>query len=150
MRTTDVTMHINMGFLDGPEERKMTNEEIEKNIDNLRTHICDVLPKPELLGQEDKIQEIEFKSLEIGEWTSTEHGVWGSLIQQPQVTYNMQLTVSIKHKHPLSYGTVAMVINGIHDSGELYPITIEENANHFLFPFSCKVSDINDGVCLGH
>ena len=150
MRTTHVTMNINMGFLDGLTERRMTRKEIEANMLVLRCHMCDVLFEPDVLGLEDKIKKIGFKSLEIGEWTSTEHGTDGSLTPQAPVTYNMQLSVSIQHKHPLGYDTVAEVINAIHDNGASFPITFEEDANYFLYPFSCKISDMDDGVCVGH
>ena len=147
MRTTDVIMRINMGFSD---ERKLTEREMESNLVELRCHMCDVLPEPDTLGLEGKINRIEFKSLEIGEWTATDHGTDGSLTPQAPVTYTMQLTVSIHHKTPLSFNTMAEVINAIHDNGASFPITFEEDANYFLYPFSCNISDMDDGICLGH
>lgn len=150
MLTTDVTMNFNMGFLDGHTERKMTAQEMESKLVELRCHVIDVLPEPDVLGLEDKIKKIAFKTLEIGEWSSTEHGTNGSLTPQAPVTYNLQLTVSIQHKQSLGYDTVAEVINAIHDNGASFPITFEEDANYFLYPFSCNVSDMDDGVCVGH
>jgi hypothetical protein len=150
MRTTDVTLKINMGFLDGLTERKMTREEMDSKLVELRCHMCDVLPDPDVLGLEGKIKKIGFKSLEIGEWASTEHGTDGSLTPQALVTYGMQLVASIQHEAPLSFATVAEVINAIHDNGASFPITFEEDANYFLYPFSCNISDMDDGICLGH
>ena len=150
MRTTDVTLKINMGFLDGLTERKMTREEMESKLVELRCHMCDVLPDPDVLGLEGKIKKIGFKSLEIGEWASTEHGTDGSLNPQALVTYGMQLVASIQHEAPLSFATVAEVINAIHDNGASFPITFEEDANYFLYPFSCNISDMDDGICPGH
>jgi hypothetical protein len=66
------------------------------------------------------------------------------------VTYGMQLVVSIQHEIPLSFTTVAEVINAIHDNGASFPITFEEDENYFLYPFNSEVSDMDDGICLGH
>lgn len=150
MRTTDVTLKINMGFLDGLTERRMTREEMESKLVELRCHMCDMLPEPDVLGLEEKIQRIAFKSLELGEWTECDIGAWVSLTPHPPVTYGMQLVVSIQHKAPLSFATVAEVINAIHDNGASFPITFEEDANYFLYPFNSEVSDMDDGICLGH
>jgi hypothetical protein len=62
----------------------------------------------------------------------------------------MQLVVSIQHEIPLSFTTVAEVINAIHDNGASFPITFEEDENYFLYPFNSEVSDMDDGICLGH
>lgn len=150
MRTTDVNLKINMGFLDGLTERRMTREEMESKLVELRCHMCDMLPEPDVLGLEEKIQRIAFKSLEFGEWTECDIGAWVSLTPHPPVTYGMQLVVSIQHKAPLSFATVAEVINAIHDNGASFPITFEEDANYFLYPFNSEVSDMDDGICLGH
>ncbi len=150
MRTTDVTLKINMGFLDGLTERRMTREEMESKLVELRCHMCDMLPEPDVLGLEEKIQRIAFKSLELGEWTECDIGAWVSLTPHPPVTYGMQLVVSIQHKAPLSFATVAEVINAIHDNGASFPITFEEDANYLLYPFNSEVSDMDDGICLGH
>lgn len=150
MRTTDVTLKINMGFLDGLTERRMTREEMESKLVELRCHMCDMLPEPDVLGLEEKIQRIAFKSLELGEWTECDIGAWVSLTPHPPVTYGMQLVVSIQHKAPLSFATVAEVINAIHDNGASFPITFEEDENYFLYPFNSEVSDMDDGICLGH
>lgn len=150
MRTTDVTLNLNMGFLDGLTERKLTRNEMESKLVELRCHMCDMLPEPDVLGLEETIQRIAFKSLELGEWTACDIGAWVSLTPHPPVTYGMQLVVSIQHEIPLSFTTVAEVINAIHDNGASFPITFEEDENYFLYPFNSEVSDMDDGICLGH
>jgi hypothetical protein len=150
MLTTDVIMHINMGFLDGATEHKMDEKEVQTNYAELKQHLCDILPEPDVLGLEDKIQQIEFKSLEIGKWTSCHYGTYASLTPNPPVSYNLQLTVSIQHEKCLSFDTVAEVINGIHDNGASFPITFEEYPNYVLYPFHSSVSDMDDGICVGH
>lgn len=150
MRTTDLIMHINMGFLDGLTEQKMDDTKIRTNFEELQRHLCDILPEPDVLGLEDKIERIEFKSFEIGDWTSCEYGTNVSLTPNPPVSYNMQLTVSIQHENCLDFDTVAEVINGIHDNGAAFPITFEEDTHYFLYPFHCDVSDMDDGICVGH
>lgn len=143
-------MKINIGFLDGPTERKMTRTEMESNMMQLRMHMCNILPEPDVLGLEDTIHRIAFKSLEIGEWTSSDYGTWSSLTPSSPTTYGIQLTVSIQHEDPLPIGTVSEVINAIHDAGAAFPITFEEDENYFLFPFNSAVSDLDDGFCVGH
>lgn len=150
MRTTDVTLKINMGFLDGLTERKMTREEMESKLVELRCHMCDMLPEPDVLGLEETIQRIAFKSLELCECMACDIGACVSLTPHAPVTYGMQLVVSIQHEAPLSFATVAEVINAIHDNGASFPITFEEDANYFLYPFNSEVSDMDDGICLGH
>jgi prepilin-type processing-associated H-X9-DG protein len=136
MLATDVTMNFNMGFLDGHTERKMTAHEMKSKLVELRCHVIDVLPEPYVLGLEDKIKKIAFKTLEIGEWTDhgTEEG------SQSPVSYAMKLTVSIQHKQPLAHDTAVEVINAIHDNGASFPFTLEEDANYFLYPFRFRTT----------
>lgn len=150
MRTTDVTLNLNMGFLDGETERRMTRNEMESKLVELRCHMCNILPEPHVLGLEENIQRIAFKSLEFGEWTACDVGAWVSLTPHPPVNYGMQLVVSIQHEIPLSFTTVAKVIDAIHDNGASSPMTFEEDENYFLHPFNSEVSDLDDGICLGH
>jgi hypothetical protein len=142
IRTTDVIMQINMGFLDGPNERKLGVKYLRDNFTYMKCHMCNMLPEPEDLGQEAAIQRIAFKSLEIGEWTS--------LTPNPPVTYNMQLTVEIQHEAPLHFPTVAAVIEAIYRNGTSFPSTIEEDANYFLYPYHSIVADLDDGICIGN
>ena len=142
IRTTDVIMQINMGFLDGPNERKLGGKDLRDNFTYMKCHMCNMLPEPENLGQEAVIQKIAFKSLEIGEWTS--------LTPNPPVTYNMQLTVVIQHKTPMSFTIVAAVIEAIYRNGTSFPFTIEEDANYFLYPYHSIVADLDDGICIGN
>jgi hypothetical protein len=150
MRTTDVTLNLNMGFLDGETERRMTRKEMESKLVELRCHMCNILPEPDVLGLEENIQRIAFKSLEFGEWTACDVGAWVSLTPHPPVNYGMQLVVSIQHEIPLSFTTVGKVIDAIHDNGASCPMTFEEDENYFLYPFNSEVSDMDDGICLGH
>lgn len=147
MLSTDVTLQFNMGFSDGPNERKMGEKEMRSRYQALRCHMCNLLPSEEDVGQ---VQRICFKSLEVGEWTSCDYGTWASLTPHPPVTYNMQLTATIKHETPLSFATVAAIIEAIYDNGTSQPFTHEEDANYFLYPYHSIISDLDDGVCCGH
>jgi hypothetical protein len=141
MPTTDVIMSLNMGFQDGPNERIMDETELRSNYTGLKCHMCNMLPMPADLGLEDQVETIAFNSLEIGgQWTSC----------APPITYAMQLVVSITHERPLSFTSVAAIIEAIHANGLSSPMTIEEDANYFLHPHQSIVSDLDDGICCGH
>jgi hypothetical protein len=141
MPTTDVIMSLNMGFQDGPNERIMDKTELRSNYTGLKCHMCNMLPMPADLGLEDQVETIAFNSLEIGgQWTSG----------APPITYAMQLVVSITHERPLSFTSVAAIIEAIHANGLSSPMTIEEDANYFLHPHQSIVSDLDDGICCGH
>ena len=144
--TTDVILQLNMGFLDGPNERKMDEKEVRSRYQALRGHMCNLLPSSEDVGIQDSVQRICFKSLEVGEWTSCDYGTWWSLTPQPPVTYNMQLTATIKHNAPLSFTSVAAIIEAIYDNGASQPFTHEEDANYFLYPYHSIISDLDDGI----
>ena len=151
MRTTDVTMNLNMGFQDGPNERRMDETELQGNYSRLKCHMCNMLPMPEDLGLESQVEKIAFKTLEIGgKWTSCEYGTWASLTKGSPVTYAMQLVVSIIHKHPLSFASVAAIIENIYDNGTSHSFAPEEDDNYFLNPYYSAVSDLDDGICCGH
>lgn len=139
MLTTDVIMKLNMGFVDGFTERKLTENELKTHFTQLRCHMCNVLPEPDVLGLEDKINRIAFKSLELGEWTPSDYGTWSSLPPSSPTTYGMQLTVSILHEAPLLDETVAEVINVIYDNGASFPLSFEEDDNYFLYPYHTAV-----------
>jgi predicted ATPase len=138
---TDITIHLNMGFMDGEEERKMKEMEAQANLAGLIQHMKDLLPEPDDLDLETKIQSIAFKSLEIGHWTSCERGTWAAL-NAPQPTpdtYNLQLTVTLHHKSPQSYATMAQVIEAIYENGANFPMTpdAEDAMPHLvLYPYS--------------
>ena len=138
---TDVTLHMNMGFMDGEEERKMQKNEAEANLDGLIQHMEDIMPGVGDLDLEDKIQSIEFKSLEVGEWSSRDRGTWAALTtpQSTPDTYNLQLTVTLHHKTPQSYATMAEVIEAIYENGANYSFTPDaEDAmpHRVLYPYS--------------
>ena len=138
---TDVTIHMNMGFMDGEEEIKMQKNEAEDNLEGLIQHMKDNMPDVGDLDLEDKIQSIEFNSLEIGQWTSCDRGTWASLTrpQSTPDTYNMQLTVTLHHKTPQSYATMAEVIEAIYENGANYSFTPDaEDAmpHRVLYPYS--------------
>lgn len=150
MLTTDVILQINMGFLDGPNERKMDEKEVRSNYTALRCHMCNILPTPADLDLDNQIQRICFKSLEVGEWTSCDYGTWASLTPNPPVTYNMQLTATIQHEIPLSFATVSKVIEAIYADGASHPFTHEEDDTYFFYPYHSIISDLDDGICCGH
>ena len=49
---TDITLHLNMGFMDGEEERKMKEMEAQANLAGLIQHMKDLLPEPDDLDLE--------------------------------------------------------------------------------------------------
>lgn len=130
-----------MGFMDGEEERKMQATEAQDNLEGLIQHMKDILPELCDLDLEDKIQRIEFKSLEVGEWTSCERGTWAALTPpQPTAdTYNLQLTLTLHHKSPQSYATMAEIIEAFYENGANFPMTPDaEDAmpHRILYPYS--------------
>lgn len=138
---TDITIQLNMGFMDGEEERKMQENEAEDNLAGLIQHMKDILPDVSDLDLEHKIQRIEFKSLEVGEWTSRDRGTWAALTtpQSTPDTYNLQLTVTLHHETPQSYATIAEVIEAIYENGANFSMTPEaEDAmpHRVLYPYS--------------
>jgi hypothetical protein len=148
MPSTDVILQLNMGFQDGPNERKMDEKEVRSNCPALRRHMCNLLPSSEDVGNPTHVQRICFKTLEVGEWTSCDYGSWASLTPHSPVTYNMQLTATIQHDDPpLSFATVAAIIEAIYDNGASHPFTHEEDANYFLYPYHSIISDLDDGIC---
>ena len=144
---TDVIMQLNMGFKDGPRERKMDTNEIRANHTALKCHMCNLLPFD---LKDAQIQRIWFKSLEVGEWTSCDYGSWASLTPHPPVSYNLKLTATIQHDTPLSFATVAAIIEEIYDNGASHPMTHEEDDYYFLYPYHSIISDLDDGICCGH
>ena len=138
---TDVTLHMNMGFMDGEEERKMQATEAQRNLEDLIQHMKDIMPDVGDLDLEDKIQTIEFKSLEVGEWSSCHRGTWAALTtpQATPDTYNLQLTVTLHYKIPQSYATIAEVIEAIYENGANLSFTPDaEDAmpHRVLYPYS--------------
>ena len=137
---TDVTLHMNMGFMDGEEERKMERNEAEDNLEGLIQHMEDIMPDVGDLDLEDKIQSIEFKSLEVGEWSSRDRGTWAALTtpQSTPDTYNLQLTVTLHHKTPQSYATIAEVIEAIYENGANFSFSPDAEAmpHRVLYPYS--------------
>ena len=134
---TDITIRLNLGFMDGEEERQMQETEAQANLEGLIQHMKDILP----VDLEAKIQCIAFKSLEIGQWTSCERGTWAALTppQKTPDTYNMQLTVTLHHKSPQSYATMANVIEAIYENGANFAFTPDaEDAmpHRILYPYS--------------
>ena len=141
---TVVTIKLNMGYMDGEEERKMQKNEAEDNLEGLIQHMKDIMPDLDDLDLESKIQSIEFNSLEIGQWTSCDRGTWASLTRpQPTPdTYNLQLTVTLHHATPQSHATMAEVIEAIYENGANYSFTPDaedaEDAmpHRVLYPYS--------------
>ena len=151
---TNVILHMNMGFMDGEEERKMQATEAEDNLAGLSQHMEDNMPDVSDLDLEDKIQRIEFKSLEVGEWSSRDRGTWAALTtpQPTPDTYNLQLTVTLHHETPQSYATIAEVIEAIYENGANFSFTPDaEDAmpHRVLYPYSSIGYDylVSEGGC---
>ena len=138
---TNVILHMNMGFMDGDEERKMQATEAEANLAGLIQHMEDNMPDVSDLDLEHKIQAIEFKSLEVGEWSSRDRGTWAALTtpQPTPDTSTLQLTVTLHHEVPQSYATIAEVIEAIYENGANFSFTPDaEDAmpHRVLYPYS--------------
>ena len=122
-----------MGFMDGEEERKMQENEAQYNVEGLIQHMKDIMPDVADLDLESKIQSIEFKSLEIGQWSSS---------QPTPDTYNLQLTVTLHHESPQSYATMTEIIEAIYENGANFAFTPDaEDAkdampHRVLYPYS--------------
>jgi predicted ATPase len=132
---------MNMGFMDGEEERKMQATEAQRNLEDLIQHMKDIMPDVGDLDLENNIQSIEFKSLEVGEWSSCHRGTWAALTtpQATPDTYNLQLTVTLHYKIPQSYATIAEVIEAIYENGANLSFTPDaEDAmpHRVLYPYS--------------
>jgi len=128
---TYVTIHMNMGYMDGEEEIKMEEKEAQENMECLIQHMKDIMPEVSDLELESKIESIEFKSLEIGEWSSPE-------------TYNLKVTVTLQHETPQSYATITEVIEAIYENGancSFTPDAEDAMPHRVLYPYSSTVHD---------
>ena len=141
IQTTDIIIQLNMGFMDGEEEKKMQDSEAKANLVGLSQHMTDLLPEIDDLNELDDIgavhiHSIEFKSLELGKWTST------SILRQWE--YEMQLTVAIRHEGRPSLSAVAAITDAIYENGANFPFTPDaEDALPYLvlYPYRHIVFD---------
>ena len=132
MRTTDVTLLLNMGFLDGEEERKMQENEAQDNLEGLIQHMKDILPDLDDLDLDTPVQSISLASLHLGHDGS----------------YSVKLTVTLSHEAPASFGTVQAIIDAIYENGANFPFTPDaEDAlpYTFLYPYHSTIADVHTG-----
>ena len=126
MHTTNVTMRINMGL----EDRILTTDEAREHFEELKSHISDIMPTPDDLdfSENDIATAIQLQSLELGKWDS----------------YNMQLTISIRHEMTIDPATMTETIaetiaEAIYENGANCPITLEDDPNYFLYPYHSSI-----------
>ena len=133
MHTTNVTMRINMGL----EDRILTTDEAREHFEELKSHISDIMPTPDDLDfSENDIAAIQLQSLELGKWDS----------------YNMQLTISIRHEMTIDPATMTETVTetiaetvaetiaeAIYENGANCPITLKDDPNYFLYPYHSSI-----------
>jgi len=160
MRTTTVRMNFNMGYMDVTEETRMSLRHAEANRDDLTQYVMDLIPVPADLDLESDIHQITFVSLELVEWSPPDEGWAEECIDEgdrASCTYIMQLTVAIHHNHPIAFNTAQAVVDAIYEGGAMFPFTPDADADAdaaefphtFLYPYHSKVSDLDDGICIG-
>lgn len=141
MRTTDVTLLLNMGFLDGEEERKMQENEAQANVLGLTQHMKDILPDLDDLDLDTPVQSISFASLHLGQLPTSFDG-------STVVTYSVKLTVTLRHEAPASFAAVQAIIDAIYENGANFPFTPDaEDAlpYTFLYPYHSTIADVHTG-----
>ena len=144
MYSTDVTFRINMGILGDfheglPGDRlRLENSEVLENFEELKTHICDILPSPDDLDHLDDgahIKEVSLKTLQLCTFG----------------LYNIQFTVTIQHDVPLKPQTIREIAEIIFEHGANSPITFDETPNYFLYPYESEIRRIvgDDEIVVG-
>lgn len=144
MHSTDVTFRINMGMLGDfheglPGDRlRLENSEVLENFEELKIHICDILPSPDDLDHLDDgahIKEVSFKTLQLCTFG----------------LYNIQFTVTIQHDVPLKHQTIREIAEIIFEHGANSPITFDETPNYFLYPYESEIRRIvgDDEMVIG-
>lgn len=137
MQTTDITLLLNMGFLDGEEERKMQENEAQDNLEGLIQHMKDILPDLDDLDLDTPVQSISFASLHLGQLPSSLDG-----------SYSVKLTVTLRHEDPASFAAVQAIIDAIYENGANFPFTPDaEDAlpYTFLYPYHSTIADVHTG-----
>lgn len=137
MQTTDITLLLNMGFMDGEEERKMQENEAQDNLEGLIQHMKDILPDLDDLDLDTPVQSISFASLLLGQLPSSLDG-----------SYSVKLTVTLRHEDPASFAAVQAIIDAIYENGANFPFTPDaENAlpYTFLYPYHSTIADVHTG-----
>lgn len=137
MQTTDITLLLNMGFLDGEEERKMQENEAQDNLEGLIQHMKDILPDLDDLDLDTPVQSISFASLHLGQLPSSLDG-----------SYSVKLTVTLCHEDPASFAAVQAIIDAIYENGANFPFTPDaEDAlpYTFLYPYHSTIADVHTG-----
>jgi hypothetical protein len=138
VRTTDITMLLNMGFLDGEEERKMQENEAQSNVLGLTQHMKDILPDLDDLDLDTPVQSISLASLHLGKWPLSD----GSHV----ATYSVKLTITLRHEAPASFAAVQAIIDAIYENGANFPFTPDaEDAlpYTFLYPYHSTIADVH-------
>jgi hypothetical protein len=156
MRTI-VTLYLNMGYMDGTEEKIMSVEQAQAALESLIQHKKDLLPEPDDLdlAPQVKVHKVLFVSLVPGK-CSCEACCPCEVCEEDEneapMSYNIQLKVAIHHKIPLSFDTANTVIETIYENGAMFPFTpdAEDAMPHFiLYPYQSSVSNMDCGICIG-
>ena len=156
MRTTDVTIQFNTGFMDGDKPIKLEGDEAKSNLEGLIQHMKDIMPDPDDLDAGD-VEKISFGSLAIGKWKSPHDSeFWASSCaaeaESVSQEYTMQLTVSIRHENAVGDLVMQSIVDAIYENGANFPFTPDaEDAlpATFFYPYHSIISDLDDGRCVG-
>jgi hypothetical protein len=132
MPNTTVTIHLNMGYMDGTQENTMTIGHAQANQAILTQHVQHCLPEPDDLDLADDVQQIKFVSLEFVKCNSDD--------ETNACMYTMQLTVAIRHEHPVAFDAVQAIVDAIYNNGAMFPCTLtldedSEISHTFLYPY---------------
>jgi hypothetical protein len=159
MRTTTISLKFNMGLTDKEDEEEkktqMRETDTHYNVIGLGRYMTSIMPTVDELELASQIHSIEFKTLELGQWASCDHGTWAQPgVGSPMRSYNMHITVSIQHEHTLTFPTMANIIDAIYDNGANRPYTPDAADDtlryNVLYPYNSSVSHMYDGICVGH
>jgi len=138
MHSTNIAFRINMGVLGYCHEKmsqhNLGTDEALQHYEELKRHMCDILPTPDDLDHlkdAAHIKGISLKTLQLSTFG----------------LYNIQFTVTIQHDVPLRPKTIREITEIIFECGANSPITLDEFPNYFLYPYeSSRVVDDHEIV----
>lgn len=126
MRTTNIKMLFNMGYLDGEEERRLQLN--DSDTASLRNHLSNIMPYPEEYG----VSAITMDSL------NTDPMQFCNDNEDDGITYGMQMCFTIHHETPLSLATARPIIDAVYENGanaSYTPDTEDAYPHTFLYPY---------------
>ena len=126
MHSTNIALRINMGVLGYCHEKmsqdNLGTDEALQHYEELKRHMCDILPTPDDLDHLKDAAHIKCISLK-----TLQLSTFG--------LYNIQFTVTIQHDVPLRPKSIREITEIIFEHGANSPITFDEFHNNFLYPY---------------